>query len=117
MITEIDQGDFEDVLLNLSLNAHDAMPDGGTLTITTSNQALHNVNSDNTVDFVKLSISDNGIGMSEEVRDKALEPFFTTKDTGTGIGLSLSKQIMHLHGGSMSVHSVPHKETSFLLVF
>jgi nitrogen fixation/metabolism regulation signal transduction histidine kinase len=64
-----------------------------------------------------MRIVDNGPGISTALIDEIFVPFFTTKDTGTGIGLSLSKQIMHLHGGSMSVHSVPLKETSFLLVF
>ncbi len=64
-----------------------------------------------------IRVVDNGPGISPELMDEIFVPFFTTKDTGTGIGLSLSKQIMHLHGGSMSVHSVPMKETAFLLVF
>lgn len=64
-----------------------------------------------------IRVSDNGPGIPPDLIDEIFVPFFTTKDTGTGIGLSLSKQIMHLHGGSMSVHSVPNKETSFLLVF
>lgn len=64
-----------------------------------------------------LRVIDNGPGITPELMEEIFVPFFTTKDTGTGIGLSLSKQIMHLHGGSMSVHSVPLKETAFLLVF
>ena len=64
-----------------------------------------------------IRVVDNGPGIPPELMDEIFVPFFTTKDTGTGIGLSLSKQIMHLHGGSMSVHSVPQKETAFLLVF
>ncbi|MBM1106522.1 histidine kinase [Aurantibacter crassamenti] len=64
-----------------------------------------------------IQILDNGPGIEPELIDEIFVPFFTTKDTGTGIGLSLSKQIMHLHGGTIKVHSVPNKQTSFLLVF
>ena len=64
-----------------------------------------------------IRVVDNGPGIPPELLDEIFVPFFTTKDTGTGIGLSLSKQIMHLHGGSMTVHSIPTKETSFLMVF
>lgn len=64
-----------------------------------------------------IRVVDNGPGIPPDLIDEIFVPFFTTKDTGTGIGLSLSKQIMHLHGGSMSVHSIPNQETAFLLVF
>ncbi|MRH98995.1 PAS domain-containing protein [Kriegella sp. EG-1] len=64
-----------------------------------------------------IQILDNGPGIPEDLIDEIFVPFFTTKETGTGIGLSLSKQIMHLHGGTIKAHSIPHKQTSFLLVF
>ncbi len=64
-----------------------------------------------------IKVSDNGQGIPEDLIDEIFVPFFTTKDTGTGIGLSLSKQIMQLHGGTMKVHSIPFKETSFVLGF
>ena len=64
-----------------------------------------------------IQISDNGPGIHPDVIDEIFVPFFTTKNTGTGIGLSLSKQIMHLHGGTIRVHSIPFQETSFILVF
>ncbi|MFT5521394.1 MAG: CheY-like chemotaxis protein, partial [Enterobacterales bacterium] len=124
-ITEVDQGDFEDALLNISLNAHDAMPDGGTLTITTSNQVLHNLNSntllsnstDNKSDFVMISITDNGTGMSEEVRDKVLEPFFTTKDKskGTGLGLSMVHGFVNRSGGRIEINSIINEGSTFKL--
>ncbi len=64
-----------------------------------------------------ISVVDNGPGIPPENMNQIFVPFYTTKNDGTGIGLSLSKQIMHLHGGSLTVHSVPYKETSFSLFF
>lgn len=64
-----------------------------------------------------IKVADNGPGIPEDLIEEIFVPFFTTKDTGTGIGLSLSRQIMHLHGGTMKVHSIPFKETSFVLLF
>ncbi len=64
-----------------------------------------------------IIIKDNGPGIPPDIMDQIFVPFYTTKNDGTGIGLSLSKQIMHLHGGSLKVYSVPHKETSFSLIF
>ncbi|MGI9549818.1 MAG: sensor histidine kinase [Aurantibacter sp.] len=64
-----------------------------------------------------ITVTDNGPGIAADLIDEIFVPFFTTKEAGTGIGLSLSKQIMHLHGGTMKVHSVPFKETSFVLAF
>lgn len=64
-----------------------------------------------------IQVEDNGQGIIKEVRDKIFIPFFTTKQNGSGIGLSLSKQIMRLHNGTISVHSIPEKETCFTLTF
>ncbi len=64
-----------------------------------------------------IEVIDNGPGIPPEHIDEIFVPFFTTKNTGTGIGLSLSKQIMHLHGGTIKVHSVPFVQTSFVLTF
>ena len=91
----IDQHQFENVLLNLAINARDAMPDGGTLSIVTGNDTLDMdfEDQDDTVargDFVLVAIGDTGVGMPAEVLDKAFEPFFTTKDVGQGSGLGLS---------------------------
>jgi nitrogen fixation/metabolism regulation signal transduction histidine kinase len=64
-----------------------------------------------------LEVMDNGPGIPPEQMDEIFVPFFTTKQGGTGIGLSLSKQIMHLHGGNLRVHSVAYQNTSFILTF
>lgn len=66
---------------------------------------------------VVLQVSDNGKGIPQEVIDQIFVPFYTTKEKGSGIGLSLSRQIMHAHNGTISVYSVPNQETAFTLVF
>ncbi len=106
----IDEKQISQILINLSKNALQSLngQEDGRIKISTGLTKDHK-------NYIR--VSDNGPGIPPELMDEIFVPFFTTKDTGTGIGLSLSKQIMHLHGGSMSVHSVPHKETSFLLVF
>ena len=66
---------------------------------------------------VTIQVYDNGSGIMKEVQDKIFIPFFTTKSTGSGIGLSLSKQIIRLHNASISVHSMPDQETTFTITF
>lgn len=92
---EIDGGEFEDALLNLALNAKDAMPEGGKLVIEAINTQLENDYARRhpgleAGDYVLVAVSDNGIGMPQEVIEKALDPFFTTKPPGKGTGLGLS---------------------------
>ena len=119
---EIDPGDFEDVLLNLSLNARDAMPDGGTLVIETANKTLDEEyikrNPKARVgEFVMISVSDTGIGMTDAVKEKVFEPFFTTKDQGkgTGLGLSMVYGFVQRSGGHMEILSEPGEGASFIL--
>lgn len=90
----IDPNQLENALLNLCINARDAMPDGGQLTITTENHSLdENTSRDHEMkpgQYISLCVSDTGEGMSAEIRSKAFDPFFTTKPIGMGTGLGLS---------------------------
>lgn len=98
------------VLINLCVNARDAMPDGGTITI-----SCYNDDSSHTGRFVVISVQDSGIGMAEAVMDRVFEPFFTTKETGkgTGLGLSTALNIIQSHGGFINVYSEPGKGSEF----
>ncbi|MET3762312.1 signal transduction histidine kinase [Sphingomonas sp. UYEF23] len=85
----IDPAELELVLLNLRVNARDAMPDGGTITVTAANTNV--VGSELTGDYVCLPVADTGVGMPPEVQAKVFEPFFTTKDVGKGSGLGMAQ--------------------------
>lgn len=119
---KIDPGELEDAILNLSLNARDAMPAGGAITIETSNVFIDEdyVRSHPLAtigEFVMLSVNDSGHGMTSDVRVKSTEPFFTTKETGqgTGLGLSMVYGFVQRSGGHMSILSEPGKGTSVRL--
>lgn len=98
---------LREVLVNLILNAIEAMPDGGDLTIETVREAA----------WVVLRVSDTGIGMTEEVRARVFTPFFTTKSAGsTGLGLSSAKDLVASHGGTISVASEAGRGTTFTII-
>ncbi|HZP79619.1 MAG TPA: PAS domain S-box protein [Pseudolabrys sp.] len=88
---EVDAGQFELALLNVGLNARDAMPEGGTLRVSASNVTLDEKSRHLIGDFVEIKVSDTGIGMPDDVKERAFEPFFTTKEIGRGSGLGLSQ--------------------------
>jgi PAS domain S-box-containing protein len=92
--TLCDPNQLESALLNLAINARDAMPDGGKLTVTTANARLDSVTADTPAlspgDYVCIEVTDSGVGMSAEVAARAFDPFFTTKPIGQGTGLGLS---------------------------
>ena len=116
---EADETQLETAILNLALNARDAMPEGGKLTIEASNTFLDEIYCSRNAEvrpgqYVEISVTDNGVGMTGDVSSRAFEPFFTTKDTGQGTGLGLSqvygfvKQI----GGHVKIYSEPGHGTT-----
>jgi len=123
--TAIDPNQLENAILNLAVNARDAMPGGGRLTIETSNAYLdenyvaHAGGDIRPGQFVMVAVSDTGAGMSPEVRDKAFEPFFTTKPTGAGSGLGLSMVygFVKQSDGHVQIYSEPGQGTSIKLYF
>jgi signal transduction histidine kinase len=110
LILEADTNLVEQVLINLVVNAIEAVKDQEDARIILSGYLAANKKT-------VIKISDNGVGMPEEVIEKIFIPFFSTKKTGSGIGLSLCKQIMMLHHGNIQVQSVEGKGTSFVLQF
>ncbi|TNM65259.1 PAS domain-containing hybrid sensor histidine kinase/response regulator [Aliirhizobium smilacinae] len=102
----IDAGEFELVILNLCVNARDAMADGGTISISARNLASF-TDGDLSGDFVSVTVTDSGTGMSEATIARAFEPFFTTKDIGKGSGLGLAQAygFAHSSGGTLRIES------------
>ena len=112
-----DQGQMEQVLVNLIVNARDAMPEGGTVRVTT--EVLYDSASNDAAGFptgpvIVISISDTGLGMTPDVVERIFEPFFTTKGgRGTGLGLSTVYGIVQQTGGQIRVQSAPGRGTVF----
>ena len=119
----IDPSQVEAAILNLCLNARDAMPDGGQLTIHTSNVTIepgggkHADNELSPGEYVQVCISDTGTGMSPEVKARAFDPFFTTKGPGAGSGLGLSQVygMARQSGGNVVIDSTPNEGTRVVL--
>jgi len=117
---KVDVSQFEQVVVNLAVNARDAMPDGGKLTVKTANVAADesaqlSYKGLPAADYVRIDISDTGTGIPAEIVDKIFEPFFSTKEVGkgTGLGLSTVYGIVKQTGGFVYVDSTPGEGTTF----
>jgi len=120
---EGDPGQIDQVLMNLGINAADAMPDGGRLTLRTREFILDEVGRSGTWDlkpgrYVEVVVTDDGTGMTPEILERVFEPFFTTKalGQGTGLGLSMVYGTIRNHGGSISLVSEPDQGTTVLIL-
>ena len=119
--TLVDPNQLENALLNLCLNARDAMPDGGRLTIATANETLDELEARERDlppgPYVSVSVTDTGVGMPPDVAAKAFDPFFTTKPlgAGTGLGLSMTYGFARQSGGQVRIRSEPGSGTTMCL--
>jgi PAS domain S-box-containing protein len=118
-----DPSQLEQVLINLAVNARDAMPSGGTLSIETRNVTIDEALAATQIGiavgrYVELAVSDTGIGMSPEIQARVFEPFFTTKDPGKGTGLGLATVfgIVEMSDGHVTLHSTPGEGTTFRIL-
>ncbi|MFN3966646.1 MAG: ATP-binding protein [Endomicrobiia bacterium] len=114
----VNKNQIQQVIINLCNNAIDAMPEGGKLTIKTESPSYPPFSKEEEVGFIEITVSDTGIGMSEEVKKRIFEPFFTTKEVGkgTGLGLSLVYEIVQKHNGKIEVESEVGKGTTFKIM-
>jgi PAS domain S-box-containing protein len=119
-----DPSQIEQVVLNLVINGRDAMPEGGRLAVETANATADEVDGrpngeDQQESYVRLTVSDTGVGMDEETQSHVFEPFFTTKETnkGTGLGLATVYGIVQQAGGHISVQSAPGQGSTFHVYF
>jgi len=118
----MDPAQVKQAILNLALNARDAMPEGGILSVETRNVAINQncaISGVSAGEYVQVTVSDTGVGMDQELQGRVFEPFFTTKGVGQGAGLGLSTVygIMSQNGGFVKLYSEPGQGASFSLFF
>ena len=118
----LDEGDTEDAIINMSINAMHAIEGNGQLTIQMSNQKINQMDAKplgiQDGDYVSLSLTDSGCGIDEKIKEKIFDPFFTTKGMeGTGLGLSMVYGFVQNSGGAIKVYSEPGEGTQFTLYF
>jgi two-component system, cell cycle sensor histidine kinase and response regulator CckA len=117
-MVSVDATQIHQVLMNLFVNARDAMPNGGSLTASAQNITIEANNPLLQLQtplgaYILITITDTGIGMTSTMLDQIFDPFFTTKETGTGLGLSTVQGIIKAHGGAIEVESEVGRGTSF----
>ncbi|MDA8079957.1 MAG: ATP-binding protein [Nitrospiraceae bacterium] len=118
LAVEADEGQMGQVIQNVVLNASEAMPDGGTITISAGNVEIPRGADPSLPEggkFVRITIQDPGIGIPEKYLSKIFDPYFTTKQKGSGLGLATSYSIIRNHGGSISVGSRPGQGAAFFI--
>lgn len=113
---DVDSGQISQVIQNIIINAKQAMPGGGTVTVECANvpdaatEALLSVDRGN---YVRVTIQDTGVGIPKEIIDKIFDPYFTTKQEGSGLGLAICHSIINKHDGHITAESIPGKGTKF----
>ncbi len=113
-LVRADQSQLEQVIMNLTTNAREAMPEGGTLTITIDKHESRGEEAELPAgNYIRLAVSDTGIGMTPEIQSRIFEPFFTTKKTGSGLGLSTVYGIVKQSEGHITVRSEPQQGSTF----
>ncbi len=124
MNIRMDRGMMEQALSNLIVNAEQAMPGGGTVFVSAHNAIIDEKRVDREKQipvhvppgtYVRINVRDNGTGIPEDIRDKVFDPFFSTKGSGRGLGLSIAQSIIRKHGGAITIEPGVDKGTSFLL--
>jgi len=113
---EIDGTQISQVLSNLAINAVQAMPEGGTLMVTARNEVV-NLNSSELHKgrYIRIEVADQGVGIPQEHHSKIFDPYFTTKESGSGLGLSIVYSVVKRHGGTITVNSAPGKGCTFVI--
>ena len=109
-----DTHQLEMAVLNLCLNARDAMPNGGTIAIRLASATITSGHRSKllSANYLYLSIEDTGSGLTQESRARLFEPYFSTKSSGTGLGLAIVRRVVLGHGGSIDVRSAPDRGTT-----